>query len=68
MIVEHETWMYIHCTPCTGKYHESVAVLCMPRVPQARVAIQQQTSDIASTRYVICLSHRYHIVRFMGPR
>ena len=50
--------IYIDYIPCTGKYHESVAVL--PRVPQARVAMQQQTSDIASTRCVICLSHSYH--------
>ena len=45
-------------TPCTGKNHESVAVL--PRVLQAREAIQQQTSDIASTWCVICLSNSYH--------
>ena len=32
-------------TVCTGKYHESVAVLS--RVPQARVTIRLQTSDVS---------------------
>ena len=48
------TW-YMDYIPCTGKYHESAAVL-------TRVAMQQQiqTSDIASTQCVICLSYSYH--------
>ena len=35
----------VYYTVCTGKYHESVAVLS--RVPQARVTIRLQMSDVS---------------------
>ena len=37
--------IFIYYTVCTGKYHKSVAVLS--RVPQARVTIRLQTSDVS---------------------
>ena len=40
--------IFIYYTVCTGKYHESVAVLS--RVPQARVTIRLQMSDISQYR------------------
>ena len=50
-IILYSGLSHVDYTPCTGKYHESVAI--SPRVPQARVAIRQQTSDIASTQCVL---------------
>ena len=41
----YSTVILIYYTVCTGKYHESVAVLS--RVPQARVTIRLQTSDVS---------------------
>ena len=38
----------IYYTVCTGKYHESVAILSvLSRVPQTQVTIRLQTSDVS---------------------
>ena len=41
----YSTLILIYYTVCTGKYHESVAVLS--QVPQAQVTIRLQTSDVS---------------------